>query len=334
MQPGDMLASGTISGTEPGSYGSMLELCWQGTKEVGPLSDGSMRKFLKDGDTVTLRGACRHAAGYTVGFGECAGQLLPAGTPPPPVPPPPMPAVHDVRLLSYWRSSCSWRVRIALAFYHIRYKYVAVNLLEGAQRSVSEMGQVPRLDWKDAAGAEVSLTQSLPIIEMLADLCDGVGKRSLRPVDLTQRARARQIAEIFNAGTQPLQNLSHIKEMQGPHAPNTSTSRRARALQTSRHAIVCSPRVLRWPSRWTGERPTDVIDGRAIAKAAIVRGCAAAEAILGRRTDGETRYCVGSSLSIADCCLVPQLYNARRFGVDLEAVCAHCPSPNPSPAQP
>ena len=131
--------------------------------------------------------------------------------------------------------------------------------------------------FEDAAGAEVSLTQSLPIIEMLADLCDGVGKRSLRPVDLTQRARAPQIAEIFNAGTQPLQNLSHIKEMQGPHAPNPRPAAvlapcRPAAVRSSAHPACCDgPHA-------AGERPTDVIDGRAIAKAAIVRGCAAAEA--------------------------------------------------------
>ena len=57
MRAGDMLASGTISGTDPSAFGSMLELCWQGTKEVGPLADGSTRKFLRDGDVVNMTGA-------------------------------------------------------------------------------------------------------------------------------------------------------------------------------------------------------------------------------------------------------------------------------------
>ena len=57
MRPGDLLASGTISGDAPHKLGSMLELCWQGTREVGPMSDGTPRKFLKDGDVVTLRRA-------------------------------------------------------------------------------------------------------------------------------------------------------------------------------------------------------------------------------------------------------------------------------------
>ena len=52
---GDMMASGTISGSDESAYGSMLELSWAGSKEI-PMSDGSSRKFLKDHDTVVMRG--------------------------------------------------------------------------------------------------------------------------------------------------------------------------------------------------------------------------------------------------------------------------------------
>ncbi|MCH8569215.1 MAG: fumarylacetoacetase [Balneolales bacterium] len=75
MRTGDMLASGTISGPTEDSYGSMLELSWRGAKSV-PLSNGEERKFLKDGDTVIMRG-WGQGDGYRVGFGECAGKLLP-----------------------------------------------------------------------------------------------------------------------------------------------------------------------------------------------------------------------------------------------------------------
>lgn len=75
MNSGDLLASGTISGNEPGSYGSMLELSWNGTKPL-TLNDGSFRSFLEDGDTVVLRG--RTAKGPRIGFGECRATLLPA----------------------------------------------------------------------------------------------------------------------------------------------------------------------------------------------------------------------------------------------------------------
>jgi fumarylacetoacetase len=73
---GDLMASGTISGYAPDSYGSMLELAWMGTKPI-TLSDGSTRVFIKDGDTVTLRGYCEKE-GIRVGFGEVSGTILPA----------------------------------------------------------------------------------------------------------------------------------------------------------------------------------------------------------------------------------------------------------------
>ena len=73
---GDMMASGTISGPEQDSYGSMLELSWRGTKPLH-LADGSERKFINDGDTVVMRGhGTRH--GVRIGFGEVRAKVLPA----------------------------------------------------------------------------------------------------------------------------------------------------------------------------------------------------------------------------------------------------------------
>ncbi|XP_029807466.1 fumarylacetoacetase [Suricata suricatta] len=76
LRPGDLLASGTISGPEPGSFGSLLELSWKGTRAI-ELGDGQTRKFLMDGDEVVIRGHCQ-GDGYRVGFGQCAGKVLPA----------------------------------------------------------------------------------------------------------------------------------------------------------------------------------------------------------------------------------------------------------------
>ena len=73
---GDMMASGTISGKSPDSFGSMLELSWAGKNPV-PLNDGSERTFLQDGDTVTMKGHCEKE-GIRVGFGEVRSKLLPA----------------------------------------------------------------------------------------------------------------------------------------------------------------------------------------------------------------------------------------------------------------
>jgi len=76
MRPGDLCASGTISGTTPNSFGSMLELTWKGTKPI-TLPNGEERKFIKDGDTVFINGSAK-AEGYRIGFGECSGKILPA----------------------------------------------------------------------------------------------------------------------------------------------------------------------------------------------------------------------------------------------------------------
>ncbi|XP_071789348.1 fumarylacetoacetase-like [Asterias amurensis] len=79
MRPGDLLASGTISGPTDDSLGSMVELCWKGTREVA-LGNGITRKFLEDKDEVILTGYCQ-GDGYRVGFGTCTGKVLPAINP-------------------------------------------------------------------------------------------------------------------------------------------------------------------------------------------------------------------------------------------------------------
>ena len=70
---GDLYGSGTISGSTEGSYGSMLELTWKGTKPI-KMNDGSERKFINDRDTVILRGYCKKDK-VRIGFGECKGKL-------------------------------------------------------------------------------------------------------------------------------------------------------------------------------------------------------------------------------------------------------------------
>ncbi|MEN9827166.1 MAG: hypothetical protein RI953_2911 [Pseudomonadota bacterium] len=74
---GDVYGSGTISGPTPDSFGSMLELCWKGTKPLS-LPDGSTRTFLQDGDTIIMNGWCEKD-GVRVGFGEVRTEILPAG---------------------------------------------------------------------------------------------------------------------------------------------------------------------------------------------------------------------------------------------------------------
>ncbi|XP_072167779.1 maleylacetoacetate isomerase-like [Diadema setosum] len=172
-------------------------------------------------------------------------------------------------LHSYFRSSCSWRVRAALALKGIDYEYRAVNLLKTDQLSdaytaINPQGQVPSLQIDG-----VLMTQSLPIIEYLDETRDGV---SILPKDPLQRYSTRRLAEIINAGIQPLQNLSMLKFV-GP------------------------------------ERKME------LGNTVITNGFKALEKIL-VTTSG--KYCVGDEVTLADLFLVPQVYNANRFNVDMK----------------
>ncbi|CAM0139194.1 hypothetical protein VKS41_002406 [Umbelopsis sp. WA50703] len=77
MRSGDLGGTGTLSGPTKESYGSLLELSWNGTQDVS-LKDGTTRKFLEDGDTLNMTGYCESSEGWRIGFGECVGTILPA----------------------------------------------------------------------------------------------------------------------------------------------------------------------------------------------------------------------------------------------------------------
>jgi fumarylacetoacetase len=77
LQPGDLLASGTVSGPEEGARGCLLELAWRGTRPIA-LPTGESRRFLEDGDEVVMRGTCEREGFRRIGFGECRGVVLPA----------------------------------------------------------------------------------------------------------------------------------------------------------------------------------------------------------------------------------------------------------------
>lgn len=86
LQDGDLIASGTVSGSDPGSRGCLLELTWEGvdpaSKKPRPrrpieLPTGEKRTFLSDGDTVILRGRCEREGYRSIGFGECRGTIIP-----------------------------------------------------------------------------------------------------------------------------------------------------------------------------------------------------------------------------------------------------------------
>lgn len=183
-----------------------------------------------------------------------------------------------MKLYSYWRSSSSWRVRIAVAFKALECEIVPVHLLlDGGRQHASEhhrrnpMDQVPVLEVEDG-GEPFALSQSMAILEYLEERWP---QPSLLPSERRARARARQFAELINSGIQPLQNLSVIEHV---------------------HAIAPDTQKKDWAAHFVG------------------RGLIALEEAA-RATAG--RFLVGDAPSIADVCLIPQLYSARRFGVDL-----------------
>ena len=117
-----------------------------------------------------------------------------------------------MKLHNYFRSSASWRVRIALAYKGVAYEYIPVNLTPGggevqlgeAYGALNPMRQVPTLVLDDGR----LLSQSMAILEYLEET---VPRPSLLPSDPYLRARARQLAEAVNAGIQPFQNLQTMK---------------------------------------------------------------------------------------------------------------------------
>ena len=184
-----------------------------------------------------------------------------------------------MRLYNYWRSSASWRVRIALAHKSLPYEYVAVSLLKdgGEQRSdayraLNPLMQVPTLEWEEG-GEQRRLTQSIAMLEYLEERHPAP---PLLPRDPYLRARARQLAEVINSGIQPLQNLE--------------------------------------PQRYVREELKG--DAAAWTRHFIVRGMAALEEEA-RRTAGD--FLVGDEVSFADVCLVPQMFATRRFAGGAEA---------------
>ena len=79
LRPGDLIASGTVSGSAKDSRGCLLELAWRGTEPV-TLPSGEQRRFLEDGDEVILRGFCERPGFSRIGFGDCRGTIIGADT--------------------------------------------------------------------------------------------------------------------------------------------------------------------------------------------------------------------------------------------------------------
>lgn len=172
-------------------------------------------------------------------------------------------------LYTYWRSSCSWRVRIALNLKGIAYEARPVHLVKKEQNTADYGELNPSHKVPTLLIDGLTLNQSLAIIEYLEETRPE--PVALLPAAPAARAQTRAIALMIAADIQPIQNLSVLE-------------------------YVGDEKRAEWARFW------------------IERGLQAVERVL-VRTAGA--YCVGDALSLADLCLVPQVYNAKRFAVDM-----------------
>ncbi len=121
-----------------------------------------------------------------------------------------------MKLFNYWRSSASYRVRLALGFKGIAFEYVAVNLVKGEQHDATHVTRnpwhsVPVLETVEG-GQTVLIPQSVAIVEYLEERYP---TPALFPKTLLERARMRAMVEVVNSGIQPLHNLqviNHVKD--------------------------------------------------------------------------------------------------------------------------
>ncbi|MFJ4348791.1 maleylacetoacetate isomerase [Pseudomonas sp. NPDC089401] len=177
-----------------------------------------------------------------------------------------------MELYTYYRSTSSYRVRIALALKGLDYQAVPVNLLKGEQRGVDYValnphGRVPAL----RTDAGQLLLQSPAIIEYLEEVYP---QPALLPVDATARAKVRGVAAIIGCDVHPLHNVSVLNQL--------------------RQLGHDEAQVNQWIAHWIGQ------------------GLAAVEQLI-----GDHDFCFGTEPGLADVYLVPQLYAAERFNIDL-----------------
>jgi maleylacetoacetate isomerase len=185
------------------------------------------------------------------------------------------PTGFAMKLYNYFRSSASFRVRIALQLKGLPYDYVSVHLAKGEHKkpefaALAAEGLVPLLD----LGGD-QLSQSMAIIEYLDETHP---RPALLPADALGRARVRALAQSIACEIHPLNNLRVLKYLVGP-------------LGVSEEAKNT------WYVHWCRN------------------GLEAFERMLAQLPS--STYCYGNAPTLADCCLVPQIFNAQRFNTPL-----------------
>ena len=190
-----------------------------------------------------------------------------------------------MQLYSYFRSSASYRVRIALALKGLPYDYVPIHLvkrehLAASYRDVTASQLVPALVLDGADGEPgATLTQSLAIIEYLDETAPGA---PLLPEDALGRARVRSLALDIACEIHPIDNLRVLRYLQD-------------------EMKVSAEEKDRWYRHWV-EVGLEVVERQ----------------LAGHAATG--RFCHGDTPGLADCCLIPQIFNAQRMNCRLDHV--------------
>lgn len=207
---------------------------------------------------------------------------------------------EKLKLYSYFRSSAAYRVRIVLAIKDLPVDIIPINLAEGEQRSgeylsINPQGLVPALVDKG-----LILNQSLAVIEYLDEV---YGDYRLLPGNAIDRAQVRGLAQQIAMDVHPLNNLRVLKYLRN-------------------ELNVSEADNIRWYQHWIAE-------GFSAFERALESNLKSSMERY-ELEKNEIKYCWKKTVTLADVCLIPQVYNARRFGCDLEpypliqAIDRHC----------
>ena len=187
---------------------------------------------------------------------------------------------EQLRLYSYWRSSAAYRVRIGLNLKGLAYETVPVHLVRdgGEQHHAAYRHANPQGLVPALCHGDAVLRQSMAILEYLDEVWP---QPALLPSGAVARQAVRSIAQLIACDIHPLNNLRVLQYFDKQwHVPQ--------------------PERDDWVHHWVKD------------------GFTALEALLSAPSSTAGEFCVGDTPTLADCCLVPQMYNARRFSVDLQ----------------